>query len=110
MTNKLADAFNEYGTPVTLFSCPGCKTTFTVCPAVEDDALDQWTGCLGETCSTYDPTRDADKWFDEGRVYRVGDRLVPLRVIEGGGDPNPSTAGTEQAQRGEVTPKSEGAA
>lgn len=81
MTNKLADTFNEYGTPVTLFSCPGCGTTFTVCPAVPDDLLGQWSGCLGEGCSTYDPARDADKLFDEGKVRRRGDRshiqLVP---------------------------------
>lgn len=83
MTNKLADTFNEYGTPVTLFSCSGCNTTFTVCPAVEDDALDQWTGCLAETCSTYDPDRDADKLFDEGKVRRVGDRS-DFTVIDGG--------------------------
>ena len=82
MTNKIADTFNEYGTPVTLFSCPGCDTTFTVCPAVEDDALDQWPGCLGEGCPTYDPDRDADKLFDEGKVRRVGDRS-DFTMIEG---------------------------
>lgn len=74
MTNKIADTFNEYGTPVTLFSCPACNTTFTVCPAVEDDKLDQWTGCMAEDCTSYDPARDADKLFDEGKVHRVGDR------------------------------------
>lgn len=74
MTNKIADTFNEFGTPVTMFSCPGCNTTFTVCPAVPDDKLDQWSGCLGIDCSTYDPDRDADKLFEQGKVLRVGDR------------------------------------
>jgi hypothetical protein len=82
VTNKIADTFNEYGTPVTMFSCPGCNTTFTVCPAVEDKDLDQWPGCLGEGCSTYDPDRDADKLFDAGKVRRVGDRS-DFTVIEG---------------------------
>lgn len=82
MTNKIADTFNEYGTPVTMFSCPGCNTTFTVCPAVEDKDLDQWPGCLGDGCSTYDADRDADKLFDAGKVRRVGDRS-DFTVIEG---------------------------
>lgn len=83
MTNKIADTFNEYGTPVTLFMCPGCNTTFTVCPAVEDHDLDQWPGCLGPECSTYDPGRDADKLFDEGKVAPRGDRSH-MFAIDGG--------------------------
>lgn len=88
---KISDTFNEYGTPVTLFHCPSCDSTFTVCPAVEDEHLDQWTGCLGDTCPSYDPDRDADKLFDEGKVRRVGDRS-DFKVIEGG-IPAPTTKG-----------------
>lgn len=77
----LAETFNEYGTPVSLFQCEGCKTTFTVCPAVPQDRRDQWDGCMAEGCSTYDEARDGDKLFDAGKVQRVGDRsqicLVP---------------------------------
>lgn len=93
MTNKIADTFNEYGKPVTMFWCDGCKSTFTVCPPVEDEHLDQWTGCLGANCSTYDPERDADKLFDEGKVLRRGDRSH-FKVIEGG--PALSAPGSEK--------------
>ncbi|WP_313444564.1 hypothetical protein [Brevundimonas sp.] len=85
MSNKIADTFNEFGTPVTLFACLGCESTFTVCPAVEDKHLDQWSGCLGRGCSTYDDSRDADKMFDEGKVRRVGDRSC-FTVIAGSKD------------------------
>ena len=81
MTTKIADTFNEYGTPVTMFLCESCNQTFTVCPAVEDHNLDQWSGCLGEGCGSYDPDRDADKLFDEGKVRRVGDRSC-FKVVE----------------------------
>lgn len=78
--NKLADTFNGYGTPVTLFLCSGCGSTFTVCPAVTDEDLDAWSGCLHETCSTYDSARDADRLFDEGKARRVGDRSC-FRIV-----------------------------
>lgn len=79
---RITETFNSYGTPVTMFRCQGCRSAFTVCPAVAPENDDQWTGCLGLGCLTYDETRDADKLFDEGRVRRVGDRSA-LCVIEG---------------------------
>lgn len=85
MSNKIADTFNEFGTPVTMFLCTSCKSTFTVCPAVEEENLDQWTGCLGKGCSTYDGVRDADIMFEEGKVRRVGDRSC-FSVINGSKD------------------------
>lgn len=81
---RVAETFNEYGTPVTMYLCGSCKTTFTVCPAVEPEHDDQWEGCLAETCASYDPARDGDKLFDAGKVHRVGDRshiaLVPQQA------------------------------
>lgn len=79
---KIADTFNEYGTPVTMFACVGCGSTFTVCPAVPEDKQEQWTGCMAERCSTYDEARDADKLLDQGKVQRVGDRSC-FTVIDG---------------------------
>ena len=78
---KLADTFNEYGTPVTLFRCDTCEETYTVCPAVADCDLHHWINCLAVNCASYDPALDVDQLFDEGRVYRVGDRSH-IRVVE----------------------------
>lgn len=80
---RVANTFNEYGTPVTMFQCGSCKETFTVCPAVDPKHDDQWVGCLADTCASYDPDRDGDKLFDAGKVHRVGDRSH-FQVIEGG--------------------------
>lgn len=79
--HKIADTFNEYGTPVTMFRCKDCEGIFTVCPAVEDKKLDQWTGCLGEGCASYDTARDGDKLFEQGKVHRAGDR-TGIRLVE----------------------------
>lgn len=88
---RLGETLNEYGTPVVKYRCESCGEVFSVCPspAPEDDG--QWTGCMAPTCASYDPGRDVDKWFDEGRVRSIdnGDgskRLVPYRLIEGGRD------------------------
>jgi hypothetical protein len=55
---------NDYGTVVTLAMCPCCGSEFTVCPAVD---LDKWGhGCLAPNCESYDPGRDADRYFKEG--------------------------------------------
>jgi len=59
----LAETFNEHGTPVSLFQCESCATTFTVCPAVPEDRRDQWTGCMADGCATYDEARDGE-WMD----------------------------------------------
>lgn len=86
---RLRETANEYGTPVVEYRCEGCGETFTVCPAPDPEIDDQWTGCMGTTCTSYDESRDAMKWIDEGRVRSVptdkGIRLVPFRVIDGGG-------------------------
>lgn len=86
---RLRETDNEYGTPVVEYRCETCGEPFTVCPAPEPEADDRWTGCLSTVCASYDPKRDVDKWFDEGRVRFVPDgegrtRLVPFRTIEGG--------------------------
>lgn len=70
----ISETFNEYGTPVSMFRCVGCERAFTVCPAVPEEKRDQWSGCMGSECSTYDEKRDGDKLFGEGKVYRTGDR------------------------------------
>lgn len=59
------DSVNEHGTPITVFpSCTGCGQQFTVCPAVPPERVEQWRGCLGEHCSTYDLSRDIDLFWD----------------------------------------------
>lgn len=57
---KIGDGFNEYGTPITYFQCEYCGREFWVCPAVDDDNLDSWTGCLDVDCESYTPSRDAE--------------------------------------------------
>lgn len=57
---KIRDDVNEYGTPITVMKCEFCGVEFTLCPAVPDERLDQWDGCLDTVCSSYDPARDVD--------------------------------------------------
>lgn len=57
---KIGDAINEYGVPITVFVCEYCGDEFTVVPAVGDERLDDWRGCLSEECESYDPMRDVD--------------------------------------------------
>lgn len=86
---RLRETTNEYGTSVVEYRCETCSETFTVCPAPTVEQDDQWSGCTTPECASYDEARDVDKWFDEGRVRSIstdkGFRLVPFRVIEGGG-------------------------
>ena len=58
---KTGDELNEYGTPVSAFKCEFCGEKFTVCPKPKND--DDWKGCLSDKCISYDPGRDADKYF-----------------------------------------------
>lgn len=102
-SGRLTETFNEYGTPVTLYRCGSCAGTFTVCPAVAPEHDDQWAGCLGETCGSYDPHRDGDKLFDAGRVHRVGDRSHLTLVVSSAADT--SQPGTK---RSEVNPNIQG--
>ncbi len=64
------NTFNEYGTIVSVHICETCSAEFTVCPAVEEKNRDQWRYCLSLDCVSYDPDRDADKFFDKGVVKK----------------------------------------
>jgi len=73
---------NEYGAAVDRYKCETCGDVFTVCPAHEDRSCDdQWAGCLAETCGSYDPSRDADKLFDNGNVVAFGQRAKPDLIV-----------------------------
>ena len=74
---------NDYGNPVDAFRCETCGGEFTVCPPLPADRSrdDEWTGCMAEQCRSYDPARDANKFFDEGNVLSlVGRRQRVIRV------------------------------
>lgn len=62
-------ALNEYGTPVSCHTCDTCDKFFTVCSAREPDDT-AYLSCLGVECASYDPKRDADRMFEEGKVRR----------------------------------------
>lgn len=90
---RVRDTTNEHGTPVVEYRCETCGETFTVCPAPDPIEDINWTGCLAPNCGSYDPARDADKWFDDGRV-RVrpvsegngssGYVVTPFFILDGG--------------------------
>lgn len=53
---------NEKGTPVSVHRCESCGCQFTVCPL---RTVEQWgTGCLADTCESYDIERDVDIFFE----------------------------------------------
>lgn len=86
---RLRETTNEYGTPVVEYRCETCDRTFTVCPAPTPENDVNWLGCLSTECASYNPARDVDKWFDEGRVRAIPtgngkSRLVRYKVIDGG--------------------------
>jgi hypothetical protein len=63
---------NEFGTPVDAYRCDTCGDEFTVCPANDDRSRDEdWSGCMALTCASYNPRRDADKFFDDGDVISL---------------------------------------
>lgn len=64
----VGEGVNDYGTAVTLHRCDACGGEFSVCPAVSDDAKDQWDNCLSEDCGSYEPTRDAELYLGLGMV------------------------------------------
>ena len=74
---RLRATANEYGTPVVEYGCETCGETFTVCPAPEPAEDGQWTGCQAATCASYDPARDADRFFDDGDVISFERRRNP---------------------------------
>jgi DNA-directed RNA polymerase subunit RPC12/RpoP len=78
---RLRETANGYGTPVVEYRCETCGETFTICPAPEPEKDGQWTGCMAPTCGSYDPTRDADKLFDDGDVLSFERRKNPGCVI-----------------------------
>lgn len=57
-------ALNEYGTPVTAFTCRACGRKYTVCPAVPPEKWDEWENCLADACPSYDIARDIDMFFE----------------------------------------------
>lgn len=58
---RIGEELNKYGTPWSVHICFGCGTTFTVTPSAKPK--DEWGGCLAPECVTYDPRRDADRFF-----------------------------------------------
>lgn len=54
---------NEYGTFVGVYECETCGQEFTVCPDPQQE--EGWENCLAEDCDSYDPSRDADKYFED---------------------------------------------
>jgi hypothetical protein len=86
---RLRETTNEYGTPVAEYRCQTCGEIFTICPAPEPEKDDQWKDCLARECSSYDESRDIDKWFEDGRVRSIDNpdgskRLVRYKIIDGG--------------------------
>lgn len=53
---------NEYGTPVSIHTCPMCGQEFTVCPPVVEEEFGAY--CMAVECASYDSSRDAEKFFD----------------------------------------------
>lgn len=55
-------SLNEFGTEVSVHRCSTCGETYTLCPPADEAT---WgTGCLAETCASYDPNRDVDLFFE----------------------------------------------
>ena len=61
---------NEYGTPISTHVCADCGGSFTVCPP----APDNWGGCLGDHCESYDINRDVDALMFFGAEMRRDER------------------------------------
>ena len=54
---------NEYGTVVGVYECETCGEEFTVCPDPRKE--EGWEHYLSNECESYDPARDADKYFED---------------------------------------------
>lgn len=54
---KVGEDVNIYGTPVSHHICCECGDMFTVCPPSTEE---NFGGCLGENCESYDINRDVD--------------------------------------------------
>ena len=60
---NLSFSQNRHGVIVSDHICDTCDEPFTVTPAVDET---RWGGsCLDVTCKSYDPARDADRFFGE---------------------------------------------
>jgi len=53
---------NAYGTVVSKHHCKDCDRDFVICPPIPI-GTPNWDSCLAEDCTSYDPNRDADKYF-----------------------------------------------
>lgn len=53
---------NEDGTIVSKHHCPVCDRDFSICPPIPI-GTPNWDCCLAEDCDSYDPSRDAGKYF-----------------------------------------------
>ena len=58
VTGRIGLARNEYGTTVTVFVCSSCGFLFTVTGDIDPETFG--TGCLAETCDSYDVERDVN--------------------------------------------------
>jgi len=61
---KIGMTINEYGTEESKHICDTCGDEFTVCPP-EKEGSHAYDNCLAKNCPSYDPGRDADKFFDK---------------------------------------------
>lgn len=62
VTGRIGLAVNEHGATVTVFVCSTCGFLFTVTGDIDPDT---WgTGCLAESCDSYDVERDVDLMFE----------------------------------------------
>ena len=68
---KTGNKKNEYGVAVSVHVCEYCGSEFTVTPAVSDDSLENWRGCLAPDCESYDPARDVDAMLFFGAIDLV---------------------------------------
>lgn len=62
---------NDFGTGVSEHLCETCMTTFTLCPALPPPRDVNFKSCLGTWCNSYDPNRDADKFFEPDSEVKV---------------------------------------
>ena len=77
----IKDVSNEYGTPIKVFNCEECGEDFSVCPSPDINKYQDWRWCLSETCSSYDPSRDADILFMSNEEISKEKRLVSIRKL-----------------------------
>ena len=60
----LGDAWNRHGVRVSVCRCPDCGEAFFACPAFEpQQRIPENVACLSDTCTSYDPHRDASFLF-----------------------------------------------